>query len=181
VGYTIINLNNKLILYIFLFEQKAHSRFEFTNVNCTAYGKDIVEIEYCYIKSINRTYKYLSGKMKLNEIPFDKFTVNMVIWKRFNGYRPFLYNITVNGCKFLNNPKSNIIGKFIYDTYKPYSNINHSCPYTNDLVLDKLPVEFMNHQLTKILPLPEGDYLIEFRWIRSRNVFANVKIYFNLS
>ncbi|XP_017037360.1 uncharacterized protein [Drosophila kikkawai] len=156
------------------------SRFEFTNVNCTSFDKEILEFEYCYIKSINRTYKYLSGKVKLHEIPFANLAVNLVMWKRFNGYRPFLYNITVNGCKFLDNPKSNPVAKFIYDSYTPYSNLNHSCPYMNDLVLDKLPVEFLNHRVTKILPFPEGDYLFEFRWIRSRNVFANIKIYFKL-
>ncbi|KAH8308291.1 hypothetical protein KR059_010076, partial [Drosophila kikkawai] len=151
-------------------------RFEFTNVNCTSFEKRIVEFEYCYLKSINRSYKYLSGKLKLNEIPLSNMKINFILWKRFNGYKPFLYNITVDVCKFLAKPKSSPVAKFVYDTYVDYSNVNHSCPFNNDLVLDKLPVEFLNHRVTKILPFPEGDYLFEFRWIRSRNVFANIKI-----
>nr|XP_017037358.1 uncharacterized protein LOC108085315 [Drosophila kikkawai] len=160
-----------IIIYGFI---ETDSRFEFTNVNCTSFEKRIVEFEYCYLKSINRSYKYLSGKLKLNEIPLS----NM---KRFNGYKPFLYNITVDVCKFLAKPKSSPVAKFVYDTYVDYSNVNHSCPFNNDLYLEKLPVDFVNHRLTKILPFPEGDYLFEFIGIRDRSVIGNGKVYCTVS
>ncbi|KAH8293955.1 hypothetical protein KR054_007016, partial [Drosophila jambulina] len=171
-------IKQNIVIY---FSPKADSRFEFTNINCTSYEKGIADFEYCYLKSINRSYKYLSVKLKLYEVPLANMKVNFILWKRLNGYKPFLYNITVDICQFLASPKSSPVVKFVYETYMEYSNVNHSCPLDNDLVLEKLPVEFMNHRVTKILPLPEGDYLFEFRWIRLGNVFANIKVYFNLS
>jgi len=51
------------------------------------------------------------------------------MWKRLNGYKPFLYNITTDVCKFLRNPKSNPVMKYIFESFIEYSNINHSCPY----------------------------------------------------
>ncbi|KAH8355584.1 hypothetical protein KR200_010465, partial [Drosophila serrata] len=175
-----IHLNKELSEYM-LIPLKADSRFEFTNINCTSYEKQIIDFEYCYLKSINRTYKYLSGKIKLYEVPLSNIKVNFILWKRFNGYKPFLYNITLDLCKFLVTPKSSPVANFIYESFVEYSNMNHSCPFKNDLILDKLPVEFLNHRVTKILPLPEGDYLFKFRWIHFKNVFANIKIYFNVT
>ncbi|XP_017037359.1 uncharacterized protein [Drosophila kikkawai] len=159
----------------------ADSRFEFTNINCTSYEKRIAEFEYCYLKSINRSYKYLSGKLKVYEIPLPNMKVNFVLWKRLNGYKPFLYNVTVDLCKFLATPKSSPVVKFVYESYVTFSNFNHSCPFNNDLYVEKLPVDFMNHRLTKILPFPEGDYLFEFLWFRSRSVIGSAKIYCTVS
>lgn len=46
-----------------------------------------------------------------------------------NGYRPFLYNISVDACKFLKNRKANPIANYFFDFIKEISNMNHSCPY----------------------------------------------------
>ncbi|XP_022216618.2 uncharacterized protein LOC111070405 [Drosophila obscura] len=97
--------------------------------------------------------------------------------KRFNGYKPFLYNITVNACKFFANPKSSPVAKFFYESVVTFSNINHSCPYNHDIIVDKVPVEFINHRFTQILQFPEGDYLIEAYWYRSGSLIAVTKVY----
>jgi len=40
-----------------------------------------------------------------------------------------MYNITVDACKFLKNPNTNPVAKFVFESYSSYTNINHSCPY----------------------------------------------------
>ncbi|XP_022228667.1 uncharacterized protein LOC111078351 isoform X4 [Drosophila obscura] len=40
------------------------SKVEFTNIVCTSLDKEFSEFEYCYLKSVNRTYKYVSVKSK---------------------------------------------------------------------------------------------------------------------
>jgi len=51
--------------------------------------------------------------------------------KRLNGYKPFLYNLTLDFCNYMRNPHSgNLLANFGYSIIKPYSNVNHSCPYT---------------------------------------------------
>lgn len=38
------------------------------------------------------------------------------------------YNGTVNACKFLRDGL-NPLASLLYKTFKPYSNMNHTCPY----------------------------------------------------
>ncbi|XP_034665142.1 uncharacterized protein LOC117899320 [Drosophila subobscura] len=158
-----------------------NSRFEFTNVECTSLSKKFGEFEYCYLKSVNRTFKYWSAKLKLYQKPIKALEVNLALMKRFNGYKPFLYNITVNACKLFVNPKSSPVAKFFYDSIQTFTNMNHSCPYNHDILLDKLPIEFVNHRLTKILPFPEGNYLIQTHWSSSGSPCALIKVYGTLS
>jgi len=128
------------------------------------------------------------------------FQVNFGLYKRFSGYRPFLYNITVDACNFLKNPKRNPIASYFYDFIKDISNMNHTCPfdvwyiydisydfiligfrYQHDLVWDKLSTEHINHRVTNILSFPEGDYMMEMHWIAYDIVRAVVNIYVTLS
>jgi len=56
------------------------------------------------------------------------------IFQRLNGYKPFLYNVTVDACKFYKNQKSNPVAGYIYSLLRSYSNMNHSCPYDVSLI-----------------------------------------------
>ncbi|XP_017077346.1 uncharacterized protein LOC108112107 [Drosophila eugracilis] len=154
---------------------------EFTNIKCDAVDPNFCNFEYCYLKSVNRTYKYYSLKANLFKIPVTKIKVNFAIYKFANGYKPFLYNVTVDGCKFLRNPKSNPIAGYVYGFFKDRSNVNHSCPYDHDIVMDKLSTQFFNDRVTKILPFPEGKYLFQMNWMASNTIRAVFKLYIQKS
>ncbi|KQS51985.1 uncharacterized protein LOC26526272 [Drosophila erecta] len=167
-----------LIIYSVL---ETKSLFEFTNINCSSIDMKVGEYEYCYLKSINRSYKYASGKFKLHQTPLTHMKINCMLWKRFNGYKPFLYNITFEFCKFLKNKKTNQVIKFLFDSFSSYSNLNHSCPYSGDLYVDKLPIGFLNHRVTEILPVPEGKYMLEFHFFTLNSNFARLQVHFIIS
>ncbi|KAH8232485.1 hypothetical protein KR032_008077, partial [Drosophila birchii] len=162
-------------------ELKITSKVEFTNIKCTSLDMEFDDFEYCRIKSVNRTYKYISLKVKLYKIPVNNVKVNYALLKRFSGYKPFLYNITVDACKVLKHPKSNPIFGFFHSLFSSYSNMNHTCPYNHDLIIDRLSISFMNHHLTQVLPFPLGDYLFQSNWISHGINRANVNVYFTLS
>ncbi|EDV52998.1 uncharacterized protein LOC6554923 [Drosophila erecta] len=158
------------------------SKFDFTNIKCNSFDKEFSDFEHCYIKPINRSYKYVAVKVKLFKTPITK--VNIGIFKRFNGYngyRPFMYNITVDACRFLNDTKRNPTASYLYSFMKPFSNMNHSCPFDHDLIVDKLPIQFVNDQVTKVLPVPEGDYVYETNWFAYGIKRAAVKVYGTIS
>ncbi|XP_043654765.1 uncharacterized protein LOC122621082 [Drosophila teissieri] len=160
------------------------SKFEFTNIRCNSLDKQFAEFEHCLIKPINRSYKYVSIKAKLFKTPVTKVKINVRILKRFdgyNGYRPFMVNLTVDACRFLDNMNSNPMGKYLYGFIKPYTNMNHSCPYDHDLIVDKLPIQFVNYQVTKVLPVPEGDYVYESHWFAYDIKRAVVKVHGTIS
>ncbi|EDW39227.1 GL13981, partial [Drosophila persimilis] len=99
------------------------SKVEFTNIKCTSLDKEFDDFEYCYLKSVNRTYKYMSLKVNLYKIP-----------------------ITIH-----------------------------------DLLVDKLPVSFVNRHFTQVLPFPEGEYLFQSNWFAYNVSRAQVNFYFTLS
>ncbi|XP_017020874.1 uncharacterized protein [Drosophila kikkawai] len=164
-----------------LVELAIASTVEFTNVKCTSLDPKFVEFEYCYLKSVNRSYKYLSLKTKMFLLPIPKPNVNIEFLKRFSGYKPFLYNITVDVCRFMKNPKSNPIAAYFHGFFKNHSNMNHTCPYNHDIIIDRLSISFMNQHLTEVLPFPIGDYLFQSNWIADGINRANVNVYFTLS
>ncbi|KAH8384245.1 hypothetical protein KR200_009225, partial [Drosophila serrata] len=195
------------------------TKVEFTNIKCTSLDPKFLEFQYCYLKSINRSYKYISLKTKLANFPVPKprvsmllqpvkyfiivpksFQVNIELMKRFSGYKPFLYNVTVDACSFLKNPKSNPIALYLHGFFKNHSNMNHTCPYDvsmkslvvltrkiyliylqHDIEIDRLSISSLNRHLTEVLPFPIGDYLFQSNWIADGINRANVNMYFTLS
>uniref|UniRef100_A0A6P4FPY6 Uncharacterized protein LOC108053442 n=1 Tax=Drosophila rhopaloa TaxID=1041015 RepID=A0A6P4FPY6_DRORH len=107
--------------------------------------------------------------------------LNFAFFKRYNGYQPFLYNISVDVCKVIKYPKSNPVFTFAHSLFRDSSNINHTCPYNNDLIVDKVSAEFVNTQFTKTLPFPLGDYLFQTIWLADNIRRAEVKVYGTLS
>jgi len=50
-------------------------------------------------------------------------------FRRFDsGYKPFLYDLSYDGCKFMKTQK-NVLVKTFYRTFQRNTNINHTCPY----------------------------------------------------
>ncbi|KQS70430.1 uncharacterized protein Dere_GG26865 [Drosophila erecta] len=85
--------------------------------------------------------------------------VNIQVLKKLNGYKPFLYNFTTNACGYLKT-KRNLLFQYFHELIAVYSNFNHSCPYNHDIIVEKLPINFVNHQVSVVLPVPEGEYLV---------------------
>ncbi|KAH8333660.1 hypothetical protein KR059_001943, partial [Drosophila kikkawai] len=162
------------------FLPKIFSDYEFTNIKCSCFDESFCSFEYCFLKSVNRTYKYGSLKVTLHQGPADKIKANFAIYKRLNGYKPFLYNVTVDACKFIDHPSSSPVMAYIFQLFSPFSNINHSCPFDN-VIVDKVSIAHMNKQLTKILPFPKGEYGIFSNWYIYGEMRASVNVYGSLT
>ncbi|XP_022226976.2 uncharacterized protein LOC111077134 [Drosophila obscura] len=175
--------NQKLIqlIVILYFMPEITSKFEFTNIICNCVDEKFCAMDYCYLKSVNRSYKYLSVKVHLLQPPITNAKVNFAMYKRFSGYKPFLYNITVDGCKLLKNRKYNPVANYFFGFFKTLSNLNHSCPYHEDIIVDKVTSNIINHHATAVLPFPEGDYLVESHWFIDDIERAVFKVFGTLS
>ncbi|KAH8304154.1 hypothetical protein KR059_001646, partial [Drosophila kikkawai] len=169
------------ILLVNLFVLQSQALVEFTNVKCEALDREFASFDYCLLKSINRTYKYVTLKNRVFQVPITDVKVNIAMYKRLNGLKPFLYNVTVDACKFLKNPKSSPVGSYFYGFFKSYSNMNHSCPFDHDLIVDKVSATDMNHRITRVLPFPEGSYMFQSDWYAQDIKRAEVKLYLTLS
>ncbi|XP_043656910.1 uncharacterized protein LOC122622502 [Drosophila teissieri] len=159
----------------------AYSAFEFTNIKCISHDETFATFEYYFLKAINRTYKYFSFKVKLHQLPVRKVKVNFALYQRLNGYKPFLYNVTIDGCKYMANRKTNPVVTFFYSLFGPYSNINHSCPYNHDLIVEKVPCSYIEAQFTNTLPFPKSSYAFFSDWYAEGIKRARVEVYGKLS
>ncbi|XP_026844091.1 uncharacterized protein LOC113565649 [Drosophila persimilis] len=154
-------------------------RLEFTNIKCTALDRKFVDFQECYLKAANRTYKYISINAVLHQKPITQFKVNFALYKRSNGLQPINYNTTMDGCKVFDNEK-NPVNTFLFGLFKTYSNINHTCPYNHDLIVEKLPTTFVLQQFSTFLPFPSGDYVFSSNWITHGGNRANVRVHATL-
>ncbi|XP_044314482.1 uncharacterized protein LOC123037502 [Drosophila rhopaloa] len=174
------NVNNFVRLVVILcLVLEISTKFEWTNIKCSTLDNSFCTIEYCYIKPINRTYKYVSLKVNLLKTPVTK--INFAVYKWANGYLPFLYNLTVDSCRFLKNTDANPIAKFFYELIKSHSNMNHTCPYDHDVIIDKLSTDFLSNQFTNVLPVPEGKYMVKSNVFAYDILRARVDVYGTIS
>ncbi|XP_070851348.1 uncharacterized protein [Drosophila suzukii] len=169
-----------LLLILSFTVVKVCCKFEFTNINCTSLDPEFMDVAECFLKSANRTYKYLTLKTRFYKLPINNIMIRVKVLKRLNGYKPFLYDFTLDGCKYLKGKQNQLI-QFFYDMFAPYSNVNHTCPYNHDVYVEKLPISYLDHRVTVVLPVPEGYYCIHSTFSTEKRAVFDLKVYFQIS
>ncbi|KAH8239196.1 hypothetical protein KR032_001757, partial [Drosophila birchii] len=152
----------------------------FTNLKCESLDKKFSQFETCHIKAVNRTHKYIDIYSKLKVVPVHKVEINLKLMRYNNGYKPFFVDITFDACKFLRNPNKNPIVKIFYNSYVNSSNLNHTCPYDHDVILDKWWTGNLEKDFGRYIPIPNGDYAIYTEWTADGALRASVKVYIKL-
>ncbi|KNC31350.1 hypothetical protein FF38_02847, partial [Lucilia cuprina] len=152
----------------------------------------------CNLKVVARNKVAANIHLKFQKFPLHNLTVSVLdlqkIFKKFyflnlhkqiwgqllrksNEYRPFLYNTTVDLCKFLKNGNKFLFWKIVYNVMKPFTNLNHSCPINHDIILDNLIVE---ERSMKLILFPAGEYQIRLNTLHSKRSKMDVKVYFSV-
>lgn len=109
--------------------------------------------------------------------PAYRIKIHGKLFKKANGYKPWLYERTVDACKFMLH-KSDPLVSVLYNLMKDFTNINHSCPYVVSQQLSMIAVCLINKlwqgpQIIKDfylkpelmrVPVPTGEYLLALKW-----------------
>ncbi|EDV95705.1 GH15854 [Drosophila grimshawi] len=159
-----------------LFDFQCVAHVTFTNLKCTEKNRKIGEFDYCYIKAVNRTHKYISLYYKLYERPLSNITLNIKLFRNSNGYKPFFIDFVVDACQFLKRQDNPIIQIF-YEILLEYSNMNHTCPYSEDIFVDKFYTGNIESQFIRYIPVPDGEYIICYNFLVKKLEASNVCIY----
>ncbi|KAH8397283.1 hypothetical protein KR215_011656, partial [Drosophila sulfurigaster] len=146
-----------------------------TNVICKIHNTTWIHLYECRLKPISRnvTVFNLNGTL---DYPVHAITLNLQMFKRANGWKPWLLKTTYDSClgfRTLCNP----IGKYFFNLYRNYSNFNHSCPYVGPFLIQGFHVKPENLKL----PLPTGQYLLETNWIFGKELDITVKVFFEFT
>ncbi|XP_062135917.1 uncharacterized protein LOC133845467 isoform X3 [Drosophila sulfurigaster albostrigata] len=88
-------------------------------------------------------------------------TVNIKLMRDNHGYKPYFFNLTFDGCNYMKNQKNPFINLF-YKPLKETSSFNHSCPYGEEIIVDKLWTGNLEVDFLKYLPISNGNYAIFF-------------------
>ncbi|XP_049310555.1 uncharacterized protein LOC105229377 [Bactrocera dorsalis] len=154
---------------------------DFTNIKCISFDNSTLYFDICLLKSVNRTYKYLTISARLpRKQPTNDIKVNFAMLRKENGYKPFLYNITIDACKYMRT-RNNPVIRFAHQFFEKYSTINRTCPYgQQDELLDKLPVFHVNNLMTNVLPYPHGDYAYQITFYLYNSKLLIVTVYGSL-
>ncbi|XP_032599083.1 uncharacterized protein LOC116806504 [Drosophila grimshawi] len=105
----------------------------------------------------------------------DPAYVNLSLHRKFNGYRPFMFNHTYDYCKFMakgNNKLS--FTRIINDLLAIYSNLNHSCPFEHPIIVKDMVATTKDFQF---VPLPTGDYKVQVLVAIDNEWRTNIKVY----
>lgn len=98
-----------------------------TNAVCESYNKSWVDFGYCRLRAVSRTKVFLNINATILH-PVNDVFVKGQLMKKANGYKPWLYSATFDGCQFIRRRNHPLI-RLVWELFKEYSTINHTCPY----------------------------------------------------
>ncbi|XP_030239725.1 uncharacterized protein LOC115562409 [Drosophila navojoa] len=149
------------------------SVFKFTNAVCKSMNATLLTINECRLKAINRTRTVYNFFSTLH-YPVHDVAVEFQLFKRANGYKPWLYKTKINACQFLQRPYSPMV-IIIFKLMKENSNFNHTCPFVGPMFIKDLCIQSDN------LPLvfPTGEYLVASKWYSVKKLALIVDLYFS--
>ncbi|KAI8040430.1 hypothetical protein M5D96_006373, partial [Drosophila gunungcola] len=68
--------------------------------------------------------------------PHRNVGINVSLYKKSNGYRPHLFNQTLDFCYYMRNPRAHPLIYMMHKVFLSNSNMNHSCPYNFSAILN---------------------------------------------
>jgi len=161
---------------------------KFTNLVCQSFNESWFLIHECRLRAINRN-KTIGNFNGTVLHPAYNIRFEGQIFKKENGYKPWLYKFNIDLCQFLKKPYNPLFIIF-YKIIRGYTNFNHTCPY---MVSDKKKKKYFlktyfaikGPQLVKgfhfqyellQLPWPSGEYLLEAYWLfdNKRQLMTNI-------
>ncbi|XP_039966098.1 uncharacterized protein LOC120778377 [Bactrocera tryoni] len=146
-----------VIAFSILIQPAIVAYIKFINLRCVEYDKPFDDFRQCKLKALSRNAIALSFHVRLFQVPVNNVSVNLDVYKKANGYRPFMLNIITGFCQFLKNKKRIPFGKLLMDTVEAYSNINHACPFDNDIIVRDM---VLKPEQMLLLPVPMGEYML---------------------
>ncbi|XP_028894551.2 uncharacterized protein LOC105209789 [Zeugodacus cucurbitae] len=178
-----VNMNKLIFFAVFLstFFITVKPKLDFSNAVCISLDRPFVYFDQCILKAVNRTYKYFTMRAKFpQKQPVSNISMTFALLRKANGYKPFLYNFTIDACKYLKK-RNNPVIRYFHSWFESYSTINKTCPYgVEDAVVEKLPISYVNHVATEVLPLPTGEYAFHTDWYFYGVKRAIVKVFFQI-
>ncbi|XP_017058839.1 uncharacterized protein LOC108099727 [Drosophila ficusphila] len=147
--------------------------FKFTNFQCKSYNESWFVFNYYRLKAVSRDRVLLNLNATILH-PAYNGTLHVKLYKRANGFKPWLLETTIDPCRFMKRRYDPYL-KIVYNIFKEFSNINHIVPtWLGHQVIKDL---YVNPELI-ILPIPSGEYLLTGRWNFDKKLIFGTNVTF---
>lgn len=114
-------------MFTFINSLQADRVIKFTNAVCKSYNESLIKIYLCRIRAVSRiknTFNFNATVLHASSHIQSHFKM----YKRTYGYRPWVYDVSVDVCRFLNKP-TNAIALLLTNQIKNYTNfLDQKCP-----------------------------------------------------
>ncbi|KRG02345.1 uncharacterized protein Dmoj_GI25985 [Drosophila mojavensis] len=120
----------KLWLVLILITNNA-ALLKLTNARCTVYNESWVKVNVCRLKAISRNKTVFNFNATIL-YPTYQISINGQLLKKANGYKPWLFNTSVDFCRFIRRPYNPIFILYA-KAIRDFVNFNHTCPYVVSL------------------------------------------------
>ncbi|XP_073821315.1 uncharacterized protein [Musca autumnalis] len=154
------------------------------NATLNGYKPYLINTTYDFCKFMQNRNRYKIAKLFLDAMLKESnvnhtcpYEVNLALFKKVNGYKPFLYNTTIDFCMFMTNRNKFKFAKIFQDILMEESNLNHTCPFDHNLIVDNL---ILDERKFAFLPLPRGDYMFMLKVAAYNDWKALVKVYISI-
>ncbi|XP_039964867.1 uncharacterized protein LOC126760999 [Bactrocera neohumeralis] len=166
-----------VFIYLFISSGFVDTFTKLTNINCKTLDKPFADFKSCRLHVPKRGEIALSLHVRLFQLPVNNVSVNLAFFKKASGYRPFLYNVTVDFCGYMANKKRYPFLNIFHGAFLTKSNINHTCPYNHDIIIQNL---ILRDDMFGRLPVPAGEYMTKLMVGAYNEWKADVKAYFTI-
>ncbi|XP_069963671.1 uncharacterized protein [Bactrocera oleae] len=156
-------------------ETQVQSTLRIKNVRCHSANTSVIRFEYCKLNAVRRDFKDVSLKMFVVNKPIRKSVITIQFLKRSNGYKPFMADLKLDACSYMKK-RNNFILNTLMEVWGTYSNMNHTCPYDHDLIVEKLRLTEADFRW---IPFPQGDYAFYAKFVFN-NILAQIDFFISI-
>ncbi|XP_054085370.1 uncharacterized protein LOC105212525 isoform X1 [Zeugodacus cucurbitae] len=169
--YCLVIINSVLLL------RPVNSFTKITNIQCSSLDKNFSDFGKCRLSVPERGVIAMGVHVKLFQMPVNNISINLSFFKKASGYRSFLYNVSADFCAFMANKKRYPFLNIFFDILLKESNINHTCPYSHDIIVKNL---ILRDEMFGRIPVPAGEYMFKLMVGAYNEWKADVKAYFSI-
>ncbi|KAH8250107.1 hypothetical protein KR026_005137, partial [Drosophila bipectinata] len=119
----------------------------------------------CEIKEIDEHRNMINIEGYLNKT-VSQLEISFKMRKRNAGLlQPNAFDITVDVCQFFKNRALYVIPNLVYTFIKPYTNINHTCPYLAGSQIRLWEYTLDDGGIMSKFPMEHGEYSGSVTWL----------------
>ncbi|XP_017484829.1 PREDICTED: uncharacterized protein LOC108373446 isoform X2 [Rhagoletis zephyria] len=136
------------------------------SMECKSLDLKFSRVAQCKLKALRPdvTEVTMEAILLQKSKPLDNITIWATVRRRGVQVGKPLLEFRVDLCAFMRNTRRNLLAELAYKIlgFEKWSNINHTCPYKHDLLVNKYP--FDGKRMGRFVPLQEGRYSLVGKW-----------------